>query len=43
MEAHAYRIALLITNNILYMILANCGRVEQICITIPLKEDYVCF
>ena len=39
-----YRIPFLITNNILYTIMANCGKVEQVCIlqvTIPLTGDSV--
>ena len=44
-KQHAYRIPFLITNSILYMIMANCGKVEQIrisqVITIPLTEGYI--
>ena len=40
------RIPFLITNNILYTIMANYGKVEQIYIsqlTIPLTEGCICF
>ena len=40
------RIPFLITNNVLYTIMANYGKVEQICIsqlTIPLTEGCICF
>ena len=40
------RIPFLITNNILYTIMASYGKVEQICIsqlTIPLTEGCICF